>query len=49
MIKFVNRLTGTFMYVDESRKDEYLAAGHKIATGTIKVPAKRPVKKEKKK
>lgn len=49
MVKFINRLTGTEMYVDESRKDEYLAAGHKLALDTIKKPVKKPVKKEKKK
>lgn len=31
MVEFINKLTGTRMYVDESRKAEYLAAGHKPA------------------
>lgn len=30
MIKMINKLTGTVMYVEEDRKDEYLAAGHKL-------------------
>ncbi len=29
MIKMINKLTGTEMFVDESRLEEYLAAGHK--------------------
>lgn len=28
MVKFINRNTGGVMYVDESRVDEYKAAGH---------------------
>lgn len=31
MIKFINALTGTEMLVADDRKDEYLAAGHKLA------------------
>jgi hypothetical protein len=31
MVKFINRLTGNEMWVDESRVDEYKAAGHKLA------------------
>ncbi len=31
MIKLINRLTGGDMWVHESRVDEYLAAGHKLA------------------
>ena len=31
MIKFVNRLSGGEMWVHESRVDEYLRAGHKLA------------------
>lgn len=29
MVKFINRLTGTVMYVAEERAAEYAAAGHK--------------------
>ena len=31
MIKLINRLTGTEMWVTDDRLDEYLAAGHKPA------------------
>lgn len=31
MIRMVNRLTGGDMWVHESRVEEYLAAGHKLA------------------
>ena len=30
MVKMVNRLTGTVMYVDESRVDEYMGRGHTL-------------------
>ena len=32
MKKLINALTGTEMYVPESRLDEYLKAGHRLAT-----------------
>lgn len=28
MVRFINRQTGTEMWVDEARADEYKAAGH---------------------
>ena len=31
MIKLVDKFTGTVMWVTDKRKDEYLAAGHKLA------------------
>ncbi len=31
MIRFINKTTGTVMWVHETRVDEYLAAGHKLA------------------
>ena len=31
MIKFINKVTGTEMWVAENRVDEYKAAGHKPA------------------
>ena len=31
MVKFINRTTGTEMYVHESRVEEYKKAGHKPA------------------
>ena len=33
MIKLINALTGTDMYVPEARLPEYLSAGHRIADG----------------
>ena len=38
MIKMINKITGTEMYVDESRLTEYLMSGHKVAE-KIKNPA----------
>ena len=31
MVKLINAQTGTVMYVHESRLEEYLARGHKMA------------------
>ena len=31
MVTFINSLTGTEMLVADDRKEEYLAAGHKLA------------------
>lgn len=31
MIKFINSLTGTEMLVADDRKEEYIAAGHRLA------------------
>ena len=39
MIRFINRLFGTEMWVDESRAEEYKAAGHTPAA-TSPAPAK---------
>ena len=36
MIKFVNRFTGSTMFVAEDRKDEYIEAGHKLASSPVK-------------
>lgn len=36
MIKLTNRLTGTVMWVADERKDEYLAAGHRLAADSAK-------------
>ena len=38
MIKFVNRITGTTMWVADERKDEYLAAGHHLAASSSAKP-----------
>ena len=50
MVKFINRLTGTEMWVAEDRVEEYKAAGHKPAAPVFEVegPAKRPAKTTKK-
>ena len=53
MIEFINRLTGTKMRVADERKDEYLAAGHRLAANCAKPakvvietePEEKPVKK----
>ena len=36
MIKFINRLTKTIMWVADERKDEYLRAGHELALDSSK-------------
>ena len=58
MIVFINSLTGTEMLVADDRKEEYLAAGYKLAAGAsitekaesvpepIKAPAKKATKKK---
>lgn len=38
MVKLINKVTGTVMYVDPGREAEYLAAGHRLAE-TEKKPA----------
>ena len=43
MIKFINKVTETEMWVDESRVEEYKAAGHKPAA------EEKPTKKKTKK
>lgn len=43
MLKFINHLTGTAMYVEDGRKEEYLAAGHKLdAPEPPAAPAEKP-------
>lgn len=44
MVKFVNKLTGSVMYVAESRAKEYAAAGHKLAAASAKAPKQEPAK-----
>ncbi len=34
MIQFINKATGVDMWVHETRVEEYLAAGHKLAAST---------------
>ena len=38
-VKFINKLTGTEMWVADERKDEYIGAGHKLAPDSL---AKKP-------
>lgn len=38
MVKMINKLFGTEMYVHEDRVDEYLEAGHKLASEPSKAP-----------
>jgi len=45
MIRLVNRQTGGDMWVHESRLDEYLAAGHRLAAYTP--PENKPPRKKK--
>ena len=44
MTRFINKFTGTDMWVAEERVDEYLAAGHKLAA----TPAEKPTKPKRK-
>lgn len=49
MTQFVNRFTGTEMWVADNRVEEYLAAGHKLAAKeTAEKPEKKPDKPKKK-
>lgn len=50
MVKMINGLFGTEMWVSEDRVEEYLAAGHKLAAAPVPVkPAKKTKKSTKKK
>ncbi len=51
MIEFINRITGTRMWVAENRVEEYKAAGHTPAADFVveKPTKKAPVKKTAKK
>lgn len=48
MIKFINKLTGSDMWVADDRKAEYEAAGHVLAAKPApeEKPAKKPPKKK---
>lgn len=51
-VRFINRLTGGEMWVDETRVDEYKAAGHVPAAEAHPEPEaepEKPVKKSRKK
>lgn len=45
-VKFVNKFTGSVMYVDEKRASEYAAAGHKPAAVSPAEPVKKPPAKK---
>ena len=50
MVKMINAVTGSVMFVHESRLDEYIAAGHQLAVPPVKpstAPIKRPPAKKK--
>lgn len=50
MVKMINGLFGTEMWVSEDRVEEYLAAGHKLAASPAPAkPAKKTTKKNTKK
>lgn len=51
MREFVNKYTGNKMFVDDSRFDEYVEAGHKpVSTLTVeKKTEEKPVRKSRKK
>lgn len=54
MIEFVNKTTGTKMWVSETRKEEYLEAGHKLASenskpADVSSDSKKSIKKTSKK
>ena len=44
MVKFINKLTGSEMWVADDRVEEYKAAGHKLAAENAEKPQKVPVK-----
>lgn len=46
MVKMINALFGSEMWVSDDRVDEYLAAGHKLA---VRKPVAEPKKKQPKK
>mgnify|MGYP006874720202 CR=1 FL=1 len=50
MVKLINKTTGTPMWVADERKDEYIEAGHALASDTpgAKEPEEKPVEVKKK-
>lgn len=46
MVKFINRITKTIMYVEDGRKDEYIKAGHKLVESNKEKPDQKPVAKK---
>ena len=45
MIRMINKTTGSTMWVHPSRLDEYLEAGHKLASAPEKPAPAEPVKR----
>lgn len=45
MIRMVNGITGSTMWVDETRLDEYLEAGHQLASPPAPPVPTEPVKR----
>lgn len=45
-VGFINSITGTVMYVHESRVEEYKAAGYKLAAETADAEPVKPAKKK---
>ena len=45
MIRMINKATGSTMWVHPSRIDEYLEAGHKLASAPEKPAPAEPVKR----
>ncbi len=45
MVRFINGVTGTEMWVHETRVEEYKAAGHKLAA-EAKAPAPKKTRKK---
>lgn len=44
MVKFINKHTGSSFWVTDERKEEYKAAGHKLAASpsAAKIPVEEP-------
>ena len=47
MVRFINKFTGTDMWVAEDRVEEYKAAGHKLAASDAKPAEEKPKSKPK--
>lgn len=46
MVKMINKVTGGYMWIHESREEEYKAAGHELAALPDSAPKKTPKKKK---
>lgn len=49
MVRFINKYTGTDMWVADDRVEEYKAAGHKLAASDTEPAKEKPKSKAKKK